>query len=805
MTDNFDINNKQDIIKLRDLLDSNDPQMRKLGARRVVSLMRSGENMSCLFSSMLRCVKTSDLSLKKLAYLYLVNYSSQEPEQAIMVVNTFVTDSTDGNPIVRALAVRSMCRIKLDAVAEHMIIPLKKSLSDPDPYVRKTAALAVAKIYDIIPEAVENAQILSDLLKLLTDENPMVVSNTATSLFEINERRSVPIFQLDENTVTPIISAMTQCSEWVQVLLLDSLVKYEPSSRKERVFLIERLIPYLKHANPAVVVGAFKSIYHFLNFYDTSTKNIFQQIIPPFITLIQSAEPEVQFVVLRTLSLFVKKYPKALSKEIRTFFCKYNDPSYIKLEKLNIIVTIASYSNVELVLNELEEYCNSVDVKFVRKSIQCIGEIGLKISTFARRAVSILVKLIESKAEYAIEESIVVFSNLLRKFPGEFEMVIQSVCNNLESIHDSRAKGAAIWILGEYSHLIQNVDSLLDPYLDTFPDEPPEVQQLILSALVKLYLRNPETHDQLQFLLNEATKDNVHPDVKDRAMIYWRLLSVVDSESIKESLIFEKNFAEFATHSLDEEVLSELIHNMGSVSGVLHVLPSDFVKRAKYLPEDEDSEENNEEAHYWTRATINDNDVDGFYEFSKRKLWFKVVNKSQGKIDDFAIALNKNWAGLSLASHPKFPEFLDYGDSFEVPLELIYSASMSTSYIQNILQIAIRTNLGTKIFSIEINPFEIIASDPISNSDTAMTMHQFRPGYSFEMDGNLNISEVLQKKGIPIIDNNSSRIIAGFRFPSRDLFVITIDPNQGKSNIIFYGNQELCPMVQKYFKLIFSE
>ena len=110
-----------------DLLDSNDPQMRKLGARRVVSLMRSGENMSCLFSSMLRCVKTSDLSLKKLAYLYLVNYSSQEPEQAIMVVNTFVTDSTDGNPIVRALAVRSMCRIKLDAVAEHMIIPLKKS------------------------------------------------------------------------------------------------------------------------------------------------------------------------------------------------------------------------------------------------------------------------------------------------------------------------------------------------------------------------------------------------------------------------------------------------------------------------------------------------------------------------------------------------------------------------------------------------------------------------------------------------------------------------------------------------------
>ena len=302
----FENESKDDLTKLRNLLDSNSPSERKIGAKRVVSLMRAGENVGCLFSSMLRCVKTDDISLKKLTYLYLVNYSSQEPEQAIMVVNTFIADSSDPNPIIRALAVRTMCRIKLDTVAENMIIPLKQSLKDKDPYVRKTAAMAVSKLYDIIPEAVENASILSDLLELLHDENPMVVSNATASLFEVNERRSTPIFELDENSVTPIISAMTQCNGWVQTVLLDSLSHYKPKDSTDASFLIDRLIPYLKHANSAVVISAFRCIYNFMDQDERSPAEIFQQIIPPFITLINSTEPEIQFVVLRILSLFVK-------------------------------------------------------------------------------------------------------------------------------------------------------------------------------------------------------------------------------------------------------------------------------------------------------------------------------------------------------------------------------------------------------------------------------------------------------------------------------------------------------------------
>ena len=48
---------------------------------------------------------------------------------------------------MRALAVRTMGCIRIDQINEHLCESLKDCLADTDPYVKKTAALAVAKLY----------------------------------------------------------------------------------------------------------------------------------------------------------------------------------------------------------------------------------------------------------------------------------------------------------------------------------------------------------------------------------------------------------------------------------------------------------------------------------------------------------------------------------------------------------------------------------------------------------------------------------------------------------------------------------
>lgn len=65
----------------------------------------------------------------------------------------------------------------------------------------------------------------------------------------------------------------------------------------------------------------------------------------------------------------------------QVFFVKYNDPIYVKLEKLDIMIRLASQANIAQVLGELKEYATEVDVDFVRKAVRAIGRCAIKVRT----------------------------------------------------------------------------------------------------------------------------------------------------------------------------------------------------------------------------------------------------------------------------------------------------------------------------------------------------------------------------------------------------------------------------------------
>ena len=52
--------------------------------------MTVGKDMSALFTDVVNCMQTENLELKKLVYLYLMNYAKSQPDMTIMAVNTFV-------------------------------------------------------------------------------------------------------------------------------------------------------------------------------------------------------------------------------------------------------------------------------------------------------------------------------------------------------------------------------------------------------------------------------------------------------------------------------------------------------------------------------------------------------------------------------------------------------------------------------------------------------------------------------------------------------------------------------------------
>lgn len=583
MTDSkyFTTTKKGEIFELKAELNSEKKDRKKEAVKKVIASMTVGKDVSSLFPDVVNCMQTDNLELKKLVYLYLMNYAKSQPDMAIMAVNTFVKDCDDPNPLIRALAVRTMGCIRVDKITEYLCEPLRKCLKDEDPYVRKTAAVCVAKLHDINSQLVEDQGFLDQLKDLLSDSNPMVVANAVAALSEISDVSSTAAeaLELNSQTVNKLCTALNECTEWGQIFILDCLATYNPRDDKEAQSVCERVTPRLSHANAAVVLSAVKVLMKYMEILEGSpfTQSLIKKLAPPLVTLL-SSEPEVQYVALRNINLIVQKRPDILRNEMKVFFVKYNDPIYVKLEKLDIMIRLANQQNIAQVLAELKEYATEVDVDFVRKSVRAIGRCAIKVEQSAEKCVSTLLDLIQTKVNYVVQEAIVVIKDIFRKYPNKYESIISTLCENLDSLDESEARASMIWIIGEYAERIDNASELLESFLEGFQDENTQVQLQLLTGIVKLFLKRPsETQELVQQVLSLATQDSDNPDLRDRGYIYWRLLST-DPAAAKEVVLAEKPLISEDTDLLEPTLLDELICHISSLASVYHKPPSAFVE-----------------------------------------------------------------------------------------------------------------------------------------------------------------------------------------------------------------------------------
>ncbi|KAG9005671.1 beta-adaptin [Tulasnella sp. JGI-2019a] len=584
---------KGENFELRADLNSEYRDKRKDAIKRVIANMTVGKDVSGLFPDVLKNMQTDDLEQKKLVYLYLMNYAKTQPELVILAVNTFVKDSDDPNPLVRALAIRTMGCLRAEKIIVYLSDPLSKCLKDDNPYVRKTAALCVAKLYDLKPELAIESGFVEQLQEMIADSNPMVVANAVTALTDIHEMAitsaaeggqpdSRAEFIINASVLTKLLIALNECTEWGRVAILTSLARYKAQDEKESEHICERVVPQFQHANGSVVLSAVKVIMiHMRNVKrEDLLKQLIRKMAPPLVTLV-SSEPEVQWVALRNINLLLQKRPDILQNEMRVFFCKYNDPSYVKMEKLDIMVRLAGEKNVDALLSELKEYASEVDVDFVRRAVRAIGQTAIRIDSAAERCVHVLLELISTRVSYVVQEAVVVMKDIFRKYHDSYEGIIPILCASLEELDEPEAKASLIWIIGEYADKIDNADELLEVYVQTFTEESYQVQLQTLSAVVKLFLKKPDSAQGLvQKVLETATKDCDSPDVRDRAYIYWRLLST-DPAAAKAVVLALRPPISLPRTTVSPAVLEELLGEIGSLASVYHKPAETFIGRGR--------------------------------------------------------------------------------------------------------------------------------------------------------------------------------------------------------------------------------
>jgi hypothetical protein len=111
-----------------------------------------------------------------------------------------------------------------------------------------------------------------------------------------------------------------------------------------------------------------------------------------------------------------------------------------------------------------------------------------------------------------------------------------------------------------------------------------QTQLQILTAVVKLFLKSPQAAQGLvQKVLNAATAESDNPDIRDRAYVYWRLLSnTSDQNAPKNIILSEKPPITTTIESLPPALLDRLLGELSTLASVYHKPPEQFVGQGRF-------------------------------------------------------------------------------------------------------------------------------------------------------------------------------------------------------------------------------
>jgi vesicle coat complex subunit len=158
------------------------------------------------------------------------------------------------------------------------------------------------------------------------------------------------------------------------------------------------------------------------------------------------------------------------------FYCKFNDPVYVKIEKVDILIKVADKNNCDQILLELKEYASDVDTEIIGAAVKAIGQIVLKIETSVRTAAQVIHDIVKNGQTLALQEAVVVAKDILRKYPGKYESLIKDLAKKNSEYFEVEAKASILWIVGEYAEKIPDSLQIIEGYQQQFLEDPIPVQ-----------------------------------------------------------------------------------------------------------------------------------------------------------------------------------------------------------------------------------------------------------------------------------------------------------------------------------------
>ncbi|XP_066559530.1 AP-4 complex subunit beta-1 [Amia ocellicauda] len=488
---------------------------------RVIRCMTQGLDVSPLFMEMVKASATVDVVQKKLVYLYMCTYAALKPDLALLAINTLRKDCADPNPMVRGLALRNMCNLRMPGITEYTQQPVLSGLRDKASYVRRVAVLGCAKMQNLQPDAEIDGAVVNELYGLLRDPDPVVMVNCLRALEEMLKGEGGVV--INKPIAHHLLNRMKDLDTWGQSEVLTFLLRYRPRSEEELFDVLNLLDELLRSGHSGVLAAAVRLFLQLAAAHPSVQSDALERALAPLLAACTALSRELRFAALCHVQQVLRSLPGLFGAHYKKFFCSYSEPRYIKFRKMEILVELVNDENVALVLDELQAYCTDVSPELAQAAIFALGRIG---RTYSEKCLRLLTELLGLRQEHITSAVVQMFRDLVWLCPQCTAAVCEALAGVEEHVQDSEGKQALIWLLGVHGEHISSAPYVLEDYIDSLKTELSSAVKLeLLTATLRLFLSRPaETQDMLGRLLHYCIEEESDMAVRDRALLCYRLL-----------------------------------------------------------------------------------------------------------------------------------------------------------------------------------------------------------------------------------------------------------------------------------------
>lgn len=456
--------------------------------------------------------------------ILLTRYRSKDKigDLSLLIQNTLRQDFYDPNPIIRKLALQTICSCA--SRPETMVEFLELGLKDASSCVRRSAALRCITLYNQDPELILSYAFSPRLYRKLGDKDSLVVSNSLVALEEILKDEGGVV--INHNITCHLLSHLQNFTDWGLINVLSLLRKYKPEDETEMFDILNILDPFLQNKNCSIVIKTVELFLFFLSDYPHLKEDVFKRVAPQLASFLNnSTSPEKVYLLLGFIQENVTKYPTSFQSLYKSMFCRFDEHVHIKLKKIDILTKLATEESINDIQDEISMHCTSPVDAVSKAAISAIGILAKNHPCVFELCVAKLIQLLTLEQESITSHVLFIFQGLdLQKLEKVENFVVHlQTCHN--SLKSEGGKCAFLWLLGELGSSVPESPYILEHFISECTNSHNVLfKNAILTTALKLFFKRPAECQMILGRIFEICHYDVNIGIRNQVHFYYKLL-----------------------------------------------------------------------------------------------------------------------------------------------------------------------------------------------------------------------------------------------------------------------------------------